>query len=336
MLPIQESTIERRPRRILGFRIAALIETGTLLAAALAVDELLLGGNRFAGVTPHPFWAVVLLAAAQYGTREGILAAALAAAALMVGRLPEQGFGEDLNAWLLRIGETPVLWFAAGVVFGEIRDGHRREADALRENLTELREQASAIAEAYERLSATKAELETRVAGQVRTVHAMYAAARAIEQQGTGEVLIGVAPLVRSVLSPAKFSLFLLNGQLLEAAATEGWHSDDQFLRVFDPASPLFLAVIGRRQILTGANAEYEAILRGEGMLAGPLVSEETGKVVGMLKIEEIPFIELTLSSVQSFRILCDWIGTAYDNALRYERLLAEQVLAASPRPNGE
>jgi hypothetical protein len=328
MTPNQGHAPKRPPRRILGIRLAALLETVVLLAAALVADKLLLGGDRFAGVTPHPFWIVVLLAAAQYGTREGLMAAALAIIALLAGQLPEQGFDEDLNAWLLRIGGVPVLWIIAGAVLGEIRDGHRRKADALQENLEELREQASAITQAYERLAATKGELEARVAGQVRTVHAMYAAARAIERQGTGEVLIGVAPLVRSVLNPAKFSLFLLNGERLEAAATEGWNSEDRFLRTFDPTSPLFLAVVGRRQILTGVNPEHAAILHAEGMLAGPLVSEETGKLVGMLKVEDIPFIELTPSSVQSFRILCDWIGTAYDKAVRYERLLAEQAPA--------
>jgi hypothetical protein len=333
MAPRQDHSAERQPRRILGLRLVALVETTALLAAALVADELLLGGDRFAGITPHPFWIVVLLAAAQYGMREGLAAAALATAALLAGRLPEQGFGEDFNAWLLRIGEIPVLWFVAGVVLGEIRDGHRRKADALQEMLAEQRDQAHAIAEAYERLSATTAELETRVAGQVRTVRALYAAARAIERQGTGEVLIGVAPLVRSVLSPAKFSLFLLNGSRLEVAASEGWASEDRFLHTFDPTSPLFLAVVGRRQILTGVNPEHEGILHAEGMLAGPLVSEETGKIVGMLKIESIPFIELTPSSVQNFRILCDWIGTAYDNALRYERLLTEQAHAARLGP---
>jgi polysaccharide biosynthesis protein PelD len=325
----QDHDAERQPRRILGLRLVALFETTSLLAVALAVDELLLGGDRFAGVTPHPFWIVVLLAATQYGMREGLAAAALATAALLAGRLPEQGFGEDFNAWLLRIGGIPVLWFVAGVVFGGIRDGHKRKADVLREMLAKLRDQTHTIAEAYERLSATAGELETRVAGQVRTVRALYAAARAIERQGTAEVLIGVAPLVQSVLNPTKFSLFLLNGSQLEAAATAGWTSEDCFLRAFDSASPLFLAVVGRRQILTGVNPEHEAILHGEGILAGPLVSEETGKMVGMLKIESIPFIELTPSSVQNFRILCDWIGTAYDNALRYERLLTEKTPAA-------
>jgi polysaccharide biosynthesis protein PelD len=316
---------EQQPRRLLGVRVSALLEISALLALALATDALLLDASRFAEVRPHPFWAIVLLAAAQYGTNEGLLAAALATVALLAGRVPEQGFDEDPYAWLLRISVTPVLWLIAAVVLGGIRDGHKRRSDALREELARTRGEARAIAEAYERLFLTKSELEARVAGQVRTVPRIYNAARAIERKDTCEVLMGVAPLMRSVLGPTKFSLFLLNGRTLEAAASAGWTSEDRFVREFDSDTELFRAVVGGRQTLVGANPEHEAILRGEGMLAGPLVSEETGKVIGMLKVEEIPFVELNPSTVQNFRVACDWVGQAFDNAQSFARLQEEQ-----------
>ena len=326
----QDHAPERAPRRLFGVRLSALLEVFAFLALALATDALLLDANRFAEVKPHPFWAIVLLAATQYGTNGGLVSAALATAALLAGNVPEQGFNEDLYAWLLRISGTPVLWLVAAVVLGGIRDGHKREGDALREELAGTREQTRAIAEAYERLSRTKGELEARVAGQVRTLPRIYTAARAIERKDTSEVLIGVAPLVRLVLGPTKFSLFLLNGRTLEAAANAGWTSEDRFARGFDAGSALFRAVVGRRQILVGVNPEHEAVLRGEGMLAGPLVSEETGKVIGMLKVEEIPFVELNPSTVQNFRVACDWVGRAYDNAQSFERLQEDQRPAST------
>jgi hypothetical protein len=124
------------------------------------------------------------------------------------------------------------------------------------------------------------------------------------------------------VLGPEKFSLFLLDAGVLETAATEGWSADNRYATAFDASSRLFQAVVGERHIVTMVNPEHEAILGGEGVLAGPLVSNVSAKVVGMLKIEAIPFTELNPTTVQNFRILCDWIGTAYDNALRYEQVL--------------
>ncbi|MDN3564991.1 GAF domain-containing protein [Paeniroseomonas aquatica] len=324
---------EGLPRRCLGLRLAAILEILALLGAMLLLDRLALGNDRFASLSPHPFWIVVLLAAAQYGAREALFAALLATVALLAGQLPEQAFGEDLPAWLLRVSTVPVPWFVAAVLLGEIRDGHRRRAEGLAQSLAELRIQAAAITQAYELLSATRAELEARVAGQVRTVRATYAAARAIERQETEEVLIGVASLVREMLNASQFSLFLLNGQRLELAAAEGWGSGDRFSHGFDAASPLFRAVVAERRVLTTVRPGDEALLRGEGILAGPLVGGETGRVVGILKVEAIPFLELNPTTVQNFHILCDWIGSAFDKALQHERLLGTPADAPADAP---
>ena len=87
---------------------------------------------------------------------------------------------------------------------------------------------------------------------------------------------------------------------------------------------------MGGRQTLIGVNPEHEAILRGEGMLAGPLVSEETGKVIGMLKVEEIPFVELTLSTRAELPCRLRLGRAAFDNAQSFARLQEEQGPAAT------
>lgn len=311
----------RPPRRVLGVRLVALVEIAVFLAAALALDALMGAGDRFAGVSPHPFWIVVLLASCYYGTNEGLAAALLAAAALLVGNLPEQAMHEDFYVWLLKATAQPILWCTAAVVLGEIRESQRRAYEAQRERLEETHEQARAITDAYERLCRVKEGLEARVAGQLRTVHTMYQASRAIERQDVGEVLAGVSGLVRLVLNPQKFSLFLLNGRTLEAAASEGWAADDPFACEFDASSALFEAIVARRQTLVIADPAHQPVLAGQGMLAGALVGADTGEVVGMLKIESIAFADLHPLSVQNFALLCEWIGNAFANAQRIERL---------------
>jgi GAF domain-containing protein len=83
----------------------------------------------------------------------------------------------------------------------------------------------------------------------------------------------------------------------------------------------LFTAVVQERRFLVASDPEHELILEGEGLLAGPLFSEETGEVFGMLKIEGMPFHELTPAAIRNFQILCDWVGTAFAKAQRFERL---------------
>ena len=324
----RDQSPDRPPRKIGGLCVAALGEILALLAVALLTDKLLFAGDRFATVSPHPFWIVVLLAAAQYGTTEALAAALLSSAALLVSNVPEQAFNEDLYAWLLRITCNPVLWCIGAITLGEIRAGQERNAESAREALIEAREQADAIADAYERLSQIKTNLEVLVAGQSRTVRTMYDAARAIERESIDEVIAGMPVLVRSVMNPEKFSFFFLRGKTLVAAARVGWNAEDPFRHEFHANSPLFVAVIENRWLLAASDPEHESILRGEGLLAGPLFNEETGELFGMLKIESLPFHEFTPACVQNFRILCDWIGTAVVKAHRFERRLTARERA--------
>ena len=308
-------------RLVAGVRLTALVEIVAFLLIALAIDLLWGSSHRYAGVSPHPFWVVVLLASSYYGTREGLTAVMLASIALLLGNLPQQRVDEDVNGWLLRITQQPLIWCSAALVLGALKDASRRRFEMLQEAWAESQKQLHAITNSYERLHHLKEHLEARVAGHVCTVYAVYKASRAIDRQGVGEVLVGVSELVRTVMNPGKFSLFLLNGSCLEAVTNVGWQANDAFSRNIQAWSPLYEAVVMQRRFLVATDPAAETLLRGEGLLAGPLVNSETGAVVGMVKIEAIGFLDLNPSTVLNFRVLCEWVGAALANAKRYEGL---------------
>jgi len=317
---------EEAPRRLLGFRRVALVELALFFAAALALD-LLTGGTRFDGVQPHPFWLPVLLLTVQYGTGEGVLAAIVATLALRLGNMPEQLITQDVYQYLYAVSREPILWLVAAVLFGELRMRQLREREELRAGLELARKEADAIARSYRQLKAVKESLETRVAGQLRTVFTLYQATRAIDKLDEGEIMLGMADLIRTVMRPDKFSLFLLNNNTLEAVTNEGWDPEDTYSRLFEATSPVFETVIGRQKFLCVARPEDERVLQGEGVLAGPLLSEDTGEVVGMVKVESLGFTDLSVNSVENFRILCQWVGTALAKARQYREAAEQAVL---------
>lgn len=316
-------------RRWLGVRSDALLEILAFVAISLVIDRLFGAGHRFIEVTPHPFWIAVLAASAYYGAAEGLAAAAICAAALLLGNLPLQGFNEDFYGWLLRATSQLSQWCVAAVALGAIEQARRRTIAGLRDDLGQTREEARAITEAYDHLNRVKDGLELRVAGQVRTTRSLYQASRAIEQLTVGEVLAGVPALVSAVIGPRKFSLFLCTGTTLQAAISEGWTADERYLRGFDSSAALFDSIVVQRRFLVLAKSAHAPILGDEGMLAGPLVSGETGVVVGMLKIEDLAFRDLHPTNVENFRLLCDWIGTAFAKAQRVQHHMA----MAAPEP---
>jgi hypothetical protein len=300
----------------------AVIEVAIYLAGALLLDQVFFDGTRFRGVSPHPFWPIVLLVAVHYGTSEALLAALASAAVLFIGNVPPQSITQDTYDYLSNLVAEPVMWFVAAVVLGELRVRHIVERDKLRADLAAAVKREEDMSAAYRRLSSLKDSLEARVAGQMRTAIHMYQAARNLERLDPSEVLLGISEIVNAVMNPERFSLYLLRDDVLEISIGEGWTSASTLSRTFRSDSRLFQEVIGRQRFMCAANRDDELILGHEGVLAGPLIDRETGDVMGMLKIEKMGFFDLHFSNVQTFHVLCDWIADAYLNARRFQKMV--------------
>ncbi|WP_416896494.1 MAG: GAF domain-containing protein [Minwuia sp.] len=324
-------------------RSIAYLELVIGIALLLAIDYAFGSMDGFETLNPNPYWIPIILLSVQYGVFEGLIAAVVCAVvSILSGIDPDiyqlilsEGPGAALDRAAGASFETftnedyliawdyaaqPLLWVITALFIGLLRERLRERNRELAINLGQTTHREKVLSDAYNQLLDTKEQLEVRVAGQLRTVFTLYQAAKAIEKLGPGEVLIGIADLVRAVMQPTKFSLYLLNGSVLEAVTNDGWEDDDTFQRVFDSGTPLFQEVVGRQRFLSAVNSQEQRILGGEGILAGPLTSVDTGEVVGMLKIEQLGFLELHVSSLENFRILSDWVGTAFANARRFRK----------------
>ncbi len=317
----EPSAETRRPRR------SALLEIALFFVLAVLLDQFVFDADAFWYVTPHPFWLIVLLITVQYGTKEGILAALVATTILLVSGIPEQPLDQDLYDYLFSIVRRPLMWFVAAVLLGELHMRHMRERDHLRRQLAEARKNEKVIADAYRRQQAVKSHLEVRIAGQMRTVISMYQAVKSLEQLDSGKVLFSIMDMIRAVMSPQKFSVFILGQDALEAAVHSGWTGKDSYLRIIGAQHPLFQEVVARRRTLNIANENDEKLLDRQGVLAGPLINAETGEVIGMLKIEKLDFIELGWTNIKNFEVVCEWIGTVYGNARKFHAAKENSVI---------
>lgn len=240
-------------RGIFGLQPSALLELVVFFAVAFLIDFLFFDGTRFQGVQPHPFWIPVILLSVQYGASEGLLAALASTAALLLGALPEQTFGQDIFDYLAFVTREPLMWLMAAIVVGELAARRRRRLEKTERALFEVREEADGLADAYAKARQSKDRLEARLAGELRTTLALYEGARAVERSSPGDVLRGAVDLVRGVLGPEKFSIYLLNGDMLEAAVQEGWSGEDNYARSLTSEQPLFQAIIAEGRQLCAA-----------------------------------------------------------------------------------
>lgn len=308
------TTPERRERPAWS----PLLETGLFIGGVLLADAWWGSGDRFWALEPHPFWLIVLLMAVHYGTPEALLATAASSVALLWGNMPSQSLDENIHDYSVQVLLRPLLWMLASLVLGELRMRQRLQLSEALDLLRRAERRVGLLSRSHEDLVGAKDRLETRLAGQLRTATGLFEAARMLETLDPGKVIAGTLDLVSTALHAKAFSLFLLEGDALVLAASHGSNRARPLVERFGGTTPLFQEVVGGQRVVSVSTPAGEALLNGHGLIAGPLIDPGSGKLVGMLKVEEMSFLEFNLSSLQTFKTLCEWIGAAYANAVTH------------------
>jgi polysaccharide biosynthesis protein PelD len=292
-----------------------LLEIAFLLAVVLLVDHTFFAGDRFWGVQPHPFFFIVLLISVQYGAIEGLVTALLASIALLAGNIPEQNFSQDLYEYFIHIGHQPITWSVSAILIGGFRDRYIEERRDLENKLTHSQKQVEVFSKACEISDIERKRLETHVSGQSSFLLSLHQTALDMDAVGPEQILDNILEITQRVTKSGKCSWYVLDNSILETNSQLGWEIDEPYSHVFTALSPLFQEIIGNKRTLAITNKEDETTLDNQGVMAGPIISPNTGKVYGMLKIEHLNFVSLNLKSVQTFKQLCEWMGTLLDPA---------------------
>jgi len=305
------------PTLNLPIRSVVILEIIVFLVASLLADQIFFEGDRFIHIEPHPFWIVVVLLSVQYGSLAGLLCAFACSAGFLVDNIPDRSFDQDRNEWIMSVIKLPFLWFLSAVVIGEVSARRLTEREELRNEIQGLNERESALLETLESLGKSKDRLEVLIAGQWNTVQKTLVAARDIESLTPELLLENSMVLIEHLLGPDQFSIYIFEDNTLTYAYGKGWENSFDYADKFGIENPLFTAIIGERRTLSISRPQDEQLLERQGVLAGPIINHDTGEIIGMLKVEKIPFTRFSMGALKNFDFLCDWIGSLYSKALK-------------------
>ena len=136
-----------------------------LFFGLLVLLELALPGEaRLASIEPHPFWLPVLLVSVQHGSRAGLVAAIVAMALTVLWVYPDRAPTEDFYSYTTSLFIEPVLWIAAALILGQIRDRHLAEKQELEDQAKALLTDRRLIGEHSLGLSRRVGDLERLIA----------------------------------------------------------------------------------------------------------------------------------------------------------------------------
>ena len=258
------------------------------LIGAIYLADLLMPGVDVANLEPSPYWIPVLLLSLQYGTVGGLMAAGAATLVYALGGLPEQAIEENHFTYLLRVWAMPILWIGVALVLGQFRLRQIEIKQRIKDRLAETTAESEGLGRYARMLEDRCRDLERRITTGSNANSAAVLDALQTFLDPSATLTDALQASVREAFPDAAVTAYLLTPWGLEPTVAAG----DPALRrgddVIKTESPLYAAIAGERRPVSVAQRGDEAILKGEGLAAVPVLQQETGRVIGMLKLEAV------------------------------------------------
>lgn len=283
----------------------------------------------FLGVNPHPYLIVVLLMAGRFGRWEGLLTAFLAGMVLVIYTYLESSPYFNLNM----LTETPFLisivsYFLAALIVGEMRGFNKSfERAIVREN-TDFKQENSRLKEQLEIITIIKEELENRIVGQEETVHSLYQATKSLETLDEKQFYEALTKLTSRFTGATKVTLHVVdypNDKIIRVARF-GYDESNGHYQKLPLHSDIFKEILSSNKLMTikdiSDNDDVFRVWQQSENRAYAYVPISMGSViVGILTIDDIPFLKLNISTVRILALIGELAVPALKNIIKYQDL---------------
>ena len=298
--------------------VQALIELAALVAL-IGIADWALPGLDIAALEPSPYWLPVLLLSLQYGTIAGLLAAAAATVAHVLNGFPEQSIGENLFPYLLRIWALPMLWIGVALLLGQFRLRQIEVKRTLRRELEQRTTEALTLASYAKDLEDRCRRLERHLSsGQNAGFNSgrMPAGVAALDAlvpltRVPADLAAGLDGIAKAVMPGAALSVFVATPAGCGLVVASGWPATARWRHEIPASHPLYRAVAGERRAVSVLNRADEAILAGEGLAACPIFAPDSGRVIGIIKLEAAEPVYLTHATTEHLATIARLVAPA-------------------------
>lgn len=291
------------------WRVAA-VETVLFMGAAIALSWLFHTQDPFWLSSGFPWlWLVAAIIALRYGSLLGVLAMTLA----LVSWLLLQSYG-------VLAGEFPRASFLGGLVLvlicGEFCDVWNARLNQAYAVNAYIDERLHALTHNHFLLLVSHERLEQEFIARPFTLRETIAALRkrVLRTPASGEALPSAAQVMHLLAQTCRLEsagLFALKEDLLErpAAATIGDFA------VLDESDPMLSMALKSGQLTHVQSASFiEAEQSSRYLVCAPMVSS-SGRMLGVLVIERMPFTAMTLETMQFIAVVLGYYADSVDYA---------------------
>lgn len=298
-----------------------LVEILLGFALITAVNVIWFRSNLgFLGVSPHPYWVMVLLLSSRYGFLAGVFVGVLSAAiCLSLTVLGRQG--TTLYEFFRMLVGEPLLFILVGAVLGEVTQMVKSRYEALLVEFEELKEAFDKLKERYDAMVKAKQEVDTRILSQEQTLSTMHETAQALRSLSEAQLYPSALDMVAKFLGAEACSIYLFTDGRLRLKSVQGELEGRERPKDLTPDEGLMGRAFSSGRVAS-ANVMLEMYEKGElpdtdVLICAPLLTSGR-KVLGVVNIEKLPFLKFNSQTIRMAEVFAGWCADALENALLY------------------
>ncbi len=298
-----------------------LLEICVALVLVLIIEYLLReGGFDPFFVSPHPYWIFILLFAVRYGSIAGLVSAiAFSALYILQGQFLFYN-GDNIAQQMRMLLKNPLLFVVGGLVIGYFVDEYHYNIKQLNKTLADKKRDLQELFQKYVRARGVSEKLENRLLSEEQTALSLYEAAKKLERLDIEKLYDGVLELLKKFAKVRKASFYVLDNNDLKLKASFGW-KDDKPAEFIERNDLLFEEVVEKKKQVTVKNIEWmEAETVASGFLCAFPVILSKDTIFGMIKIEEMDFINVNSTSLKFIQMIVEWAQISIYNAMQYQK----------------
>lgn len=291
----------------------------------------------FIGVSPHPYWIIILLIASRYGTLQGLFAGAMAAALYIFAGVHSGSSLFTIDTFPHGVYRLPFFFLLVGGILGEIRNLYKKKYMKLEDQFEETVDDLKDLGVQHLALMESKEELDKRIAFQSTTMLSLFEQINNLETLDEESLYQKIPDLLAEQLNAKRSSVYLVQDNTLRlrlrVGETEGANLPPDTVELNEG---MMGEVMRRKDVVTIGQVYSEDDLQKFSQLdlimSAPLVRKD-GAVIGMINVEKMPFFDFNANSVRIFEMLAHWVSVVLDKARQFQNLqdknIADEVTGA-------
>ncbi|MBI3017233.1 MAG: GAF domain-containing protein [Deltaproteobacteria bacterium] len=275
------------------------------------------------------FWIIVLLISSRYGLMAGVLSGVVCALVFSILLYLSIDKKALETFWDMKYLLEPFLFIFVGGFLGQLSQEKINKISETETQAQLFTQRVSTIETEFSTSEEARRELEKRIVGQLTTITTLYESAKKLESFKLSEIYFGTLDILSEHLGIEKCSIYILENRLLtlKARSEFGKLSEGEDKTLSKTEGLVGIAVETQKVVsIRDALSSLEfSKLKGGPLMAGPLLRKD-GSLIGVITIEQIPFVRFTPYTIKIFSIILDWLSLSIENATYVQAVQSRNI----------